>query len=248
MRENGAREKCHALSIEFSASMRQEGLAACLRITEEFLERPLNVFFKDPIDSQMDQFPGYMECISKPMDLTTVKSNLERGVYRDTSDWYVDMCLIYENAIKYHTIESPWGLIAQQLLDDFKKVANGFQAQSYMEWGAILAKATSKLGVLIGDSPIKAGQDSLVQACVKRGETMGKFPHETIGDVMERMKVLFENPACRRDFLTIVQSGQKKDTPIVMNDNNEAVVDVEKLKDQVLHALTLYVKAMAEPM
>lgn len=221
-----------------------ESLKACLRITDQLLERPLNAFFKDPIDPEVDQLPGYMELISRPMDLTTVRNNLERGFYRNTADWYNDMCLIYENAIKYHTQESPWGLIAQQLLDDFKKIANGFQASTREEWSAIIAKATNKLGAVIGNSPIKLGQDSLVNSCVKRAETMGKFPHETIPDVMEKLKHMFTRPECRRDFLTIVQTSQKKDTPIVMNENNEAVIDVEKLKDQALHAITLYVKAM----
>lgn len=223
--------------------MTEEALKACLEITREFLNRPLNAFFKAPVDPEMDGLPDYLEKISHPMDLTTVKSKLENHVYQTPAEWYRDMCLIYENGVEYHTEASPWGLIAAQLLHDFKRIAAGFQAQNYHEWSEILAKETKKLGKRITVSPVRHAGDSLVAGCVKKAESMGKFRPDAIPELVDRMKALFDRNEVRHDVLTIVKTSQKKDAPITTKDD-EVVIDVEKLKDQTLHALNMYTRAV----
>ena len=223
--------------------MNSQAFQACLGITKEFLNRPLNAFFKHPVDPEMDGLPDYLEKISHPMDLTTVKTKLETNSYRSTVEWYRDMCLIYENGVEYHTEASPWGIIAAQLLHDFKRAAAGFQAQDFNEWAAIMAKETKKLGRRIASCPVKHAGDSLVSGCIKKAESMGRFRVDAVPDLVDRLKGLFERDQARHDVLTIVKTSQKKDAPITTKDD-EVVIDVEKLKDHTLHALNIYARAV----
>ena len=218
-------------------------LGACLRITDELLKRPLNTFFKEPVDKEMDNLPGYAEKVSRPMDLSTVRSNLQKGVYRTAREWYADMCLIYENAITYHTEESPWGIIAAELLRDFKKTAAGFNAESFDEWSSILAQRTRKLKEKLDECPVRQGRDDLVRGCVERGKLAGRFQQDAVPDLVERLQELLEKDDVRAGMITVLKMSQKNEDPLVMEDG-EFVIDVAKLKDQTLHALNMYARAV----
>jgi len=216
-------------------------LAACRRITEQCLERPLNPFFKNPVDPDEDGLPGYRDCVSRPMALTTVLLNLERDAYRSTASWYRDMCLIYENAIRYHTEASPWGLIAEQLLRDLKRAARGFDDAD--AWAAVLARETRRLGAVISASPVPRGGDALPTACVRRTDGLGRFPADAVPDVVEQLRALMVRDSARADVLAIVRAVHRKDPPIATGEDG-TVVDVDKLKDHALHALAFYARAI----
>lgn len=49
-----------------------------------------------------DQAPGYHSLIYKPMDLQTIKKNIETGVIRSTLDFKRDALLMFTNAIMYN--------------------------------------------------------------------------------------------------------------------------------------------------
>jgi hypothetical protein len=152
------------------------------------------------------------------------------------------MCLIYENAIKYHTETSFWGCIASQLLHDFKHSANGFRTQSDAEWTDLLVAETRKLGQLISASPVKHGADLLISSCVHRAEGMPKYPRDGIPELIARLDRLLERDDVRANVLTMVKQIQKE--PPITTDNDIVIIDVEKLKDHALHAINLYVRAL----
>ena len=52
-------------------------------------------------------FPLYKTKIAKPMDLSTIKSRLERYVYRDREGFMADMDLIATNSITFNGPEHP---------------------------------------------------------------------------------------------------------------------------------------------
>ena len=59
-----------------------------------------NFLFIAPFD--LSQTPGYLDVVPKLMDLATLSSNLESGVYSDRDAFFADCFLIFENAITYH--------------------------------------------------------------------------------------------------------------------------------------------------
>jgi hypothetical protein len=215
----------------------------CLQITQQFIDRALNVFFLQPVDPEADGLPDYHQKIRHPIDLSTVRSKLQSGAYSSTTHWYRDMCLIYENALKYHGESSLWGTIASQLLHDFKRAAKGFQSQSAHEWADLLAAETKKLGRLISSSPVKHGADVLVSSCIHRAEGLPKFAHDTIPDLVARLNSLLDKDEVRSNVLSIVKLTHKE-PPINVNEDGSITIDIEKLKDHALHALTLYARAL----
>ena len=56
-----------------------------------------NYLFLSPVDEKYA--PGYLTVIKRPMDLGTLKTNLDKGVYASRNDFYSDCQLIFENAL-----------------------------------------------------------------------------------------------------------------------------------------------------
>jgi hypothetical protein len=56
--------------------------SVCTRITQQFIDRALNVFFLHPVDPETDGLPDYDQIIHHPMDLMTVRANLEKKAYK----------------------------------------------------------------------------------------------------------------------------------------------------------------------
>ena len=59
-----------------------------------------NYLFLSPVDEKYA--PGYLTVIKRPMDLGTLKTNLDKGVYASRNDFYSDCQLIFENALLYN--------------------------------------------------------------------------------------------------------------------------------------------------
>lgn len=223
--------------------MNPKVLKVCQEITKSFISRDINIFFLNPVDPERDDLPDYHKIVTNPMDLTTVETKLNNNVYKSSSQWYKDMCLIYENAIKYHTENKIWGIIAEQLLDDFKKSASGLQIETMDEWVTQLAKQTKKFGDIVSNSPIKISADVLVSGCIKRAEGLGRFQQALIPELIAKLNSLLSNDKVRSAFFQIVKQTQKEQ-PFTTDEEGNTVVDVEKLKDHTLNAISLYVNAM----
>lgn len=58
--------------------------------------------FRDPVDFDALGIPDYPEIITHPMDLTTIRNNLEDGVYKEPWDVLDHFRLIFNNAWRYN--------------------------------------------------------------------------------------------------------------------------------------------------
>ena len=64
----------------------------CLR------ELDMEGWFHDPVDEELA--PGYAECISEPMDFSTIGAKLSDGAYDGSmEDVFADMRLVFRNAV-----------------------------------------------------------------------------------------------------------------------------------------------------
>merc|ERR1711862_283136 len=61
----------------------------------------ISYLFLQPVDLKF--VPDYLSVVAKPMDLTTLKSNLDRGLYKTKEEFYADAQLIWDNAMQYNT-------------------------------------------------------------------------------------------------------------------------------------------------
>ena len=71
----------------------------CNRIWNKMMTRKDSEFFREPVPWKELNLLDYPHVIKKPMDLTTIKKNIEAGVYKKPAEIAADMRLIFENAI-----------------------------------------------------------------------------------------------------------------------------------------------------
>ncbi|KAJ6636857.1 Histone-lysine N-methyltransferase ash1 [Pseudolycoriella hygida] len=60
--------------------------------------------------------PEYYEKIAKPIDLSTIESNVEKGQYKLPGSFDDDVLRFFSNAVKFYGLSSPEGVAAQELL------------------------------------------------------------------------------------------------------------------------------------
>ncbi|SCU97712.1 LAMI_0F11078g1_1 [Lachancea mirantina] len=97
----------------------QEGLDETMHICEPFMQL---------VDK--DSFPDYYEVIHKPIALKLVKNNLDMGFYTKIYDFYIDMELVFQNALVFNNEDTLIHQDAQKLLQFFRKV---MQAQFFAD-------------------------------------------------------------------------------------------------------------------
>ncbi|XP_037871053.1 histone lysine acetyltransferase CREBBP isoform X3 [Bombyx mori] len=71
-------------------------------LEQMFRQDPESLPFRQPVDAQALCIPDYFDIVSKPIDLSTIKSKLDRGVYKDPWEYVDDVWLMFENAWLYN--------------------------------------------------------------------------------------------------------------------------------------------------
>uniref|UniRef100_A0A2D4IAK0 Bromo domain-containing protein n=1 Tax=Micrurus lemniscatus lemniscatus TaxID=129467 RepID=A0A2D4IAK0_MICLE len=71
-----------------------------LRTNMSSLNRYANVFLQPVTD---DIAPGYHSIVQRPMDLSTIKKNIENGLIRTTAEFQRDIMLMFQNAVMYNS-------------------------------------------------------------------------------------------------------------------------------------------------
>jgi bromodomain-containing protein 8 len=68
--------------------------------------------------------PGYSNVVYRPMDLTTIKKNIENGNIKTTKEFQRDIMLMFTNAIMYNSSNHDVYKIA---LEMYKEVMNNVE-------------------------------------------------------------------------------------------------------------------------
>lgn len=101
-------------------------------VIDEFLKVvKVNNIFGAPVDPVLYNLPDYFDIIKRPMDLGTIRRNIEAGVYRDAAQLSADINLTFDNAMLYNPKGSEIYILAQQtkkqLEQRIKEVNNKMQ-------------------------------------------------------------------------------------------------------------------------
>ncbi|KAK7068102.1 Bromodomain-containing protein 8, partial [Halocaridina rubra] len=72
--------------------------------------------FLRPISDE--QVPGYRSVVYRPMDLQTIKRNIESGIIRNTAEFQRDMMLMFLNATMYNTSDHNVHQMARHMMKD----------------------------------------------------------------------------------------------------------------------------------
>ncbi|CAI0430859.1 unnamed protein product [Linum tenue] len=91
----------------------------CGQILGKVMKHRSAVWFNHPVDVVGMRLFDYSKVIKRPMDLGTVKSNLDDGVYKAPFDFASDVRLTFSNAMTYNPIGHEVHGFAKQLLKFF---------------------------------------------------------------------------------------------------------------------------------
>ena len=93
--------------------------------------------FNAPVDPVELGLPDYFEVIEKPMDLSTVKKQLENGIYRTIQDVERDISLTFDNAMLYNPEGSVvWNManeLKQKFVGDYARLVQTLKAEEEMK-------------------------------------------------------------------------------------------------------------------
>ena len=210
-------------------------LVRCKKITEELMERPLNSYFAMPV-KDLDR---YDEIIENPMDFDTITKKLKNDKYSSAIEWYKDVCLIYDNAMKYHGKESVYYSIAQYKKKEFEKIAIGIGCSDPQNWYDLTCQTMMKLSKIIANGPVPQGIDPMLLTIVKKAELMPPPTSQSIADIVTKLNEKLENDNIQLDVKTLLKETQSG----LKIDGEKLTIDADSLSPTTLNALSLYVKA-----
>jgi hypothetical protein len=92
--------------------------AICNHCLETLMEDPIAAIFSAPVG--LDDFPTYLDFVDQPMDLQTVESRLDRGLYRGMTELFItDIRLIWHNCALFNDMKSEIVLASRILSAEF---------------------------------------------------------------------------------------------------------------------------------
>jgi len=106
--------------MQAGQAMQQYETQQCQQVLNQLMAHQHSWPFSSPVDPVALQIPDYFAIISHPMDLGTIKSKLNQGLYAHVDDFAWDVRLVWNNARVYNTPNSDIHHMAQNLSDVFE--------------------------------------------------------------------------------------------------------------------------------
>ncbi|TMW56252.1 hypothetical protein Poli38472_008900 [Pythium oligandrum] len=108
-------------------------LKKCHAILKSLMASPKAGPFLVPVDPMALGIPDYFDVIKEPMDLGTIRHNLEGGFYDDASVFVDHVRLVFNNAMLYNAAHSQVHIFAAKLSEDFEKRIKGLNLKHSMK-------------------------------------------------------------------------------------------------------------------
>ena len=155
----------------------------CLELTNKMLHMDLCKPFKEKVDPIRDGAPNYNEIVKHPMDLGTIRKNLNNGEYKQLDEWADDVNLVWHNAILFNNEGTLIHLMAKEMEMWFKKKLERMPRNKDEEWVMMLRKWTKRMMYLTQHPPasivpMKAGAKDEEERTGKTTEARGPAKSE----------------------------------------------------------------------
>ncbi|XP_035682645.1 transcription initiation factor TFIID subunit 1-like [Branchiostoma floridae] len=93
-------------------------------ITQKMMNVPNSWPFHQPVNKKF--VPDYFKVISQPMDLETLKKNVQSHKYRNRDAFMKDVDLIHRNSVKYNGADSPFTCTAEEVVRSCKETLDEY--------------------------------------------------------------------------------------------------------------------------
>ncbi|KAH0795617.1 Bromodomain containing protein [Histomonas meleagridis] len=128
-------------------------LEFCKEVTEKLFKHPLAIAFLRPVNPQVDDAPNYFQKIQHPMDLGTIKANLDNNVYANSTAWSKDIRLVWDNAKLYNDKKTLIHQAADKLKNKCDKMLKVIPKTEPELWSLRVAKINQKLKAFLSEPP-----------------------------------------------------------------------------------------------
>ena len=92
----------------------------CKTVINQLLKHEYAWVFSVPVDPVALQLHNYFDVIKNPMDLGTVKKNLDQNKYQTKEEFAADVRLVFDNAQLYNAPDHDVYLMAGKMRDEFE--------------------------------------------------------------------------------------------------------------------------------
>ncbi|XP_008781734.1 transcription factor GTE7-like [Phoenix dactylifera] len=113
-----------------SEKLRSAMMKKCGQILTKLMKHKKGIWFNSPVDVVGMGLHDYFQIIKHPMDLGTVKSKLNKGLYPSPLEFAADIRLTFNNALLYN----PEGHEVHKLADQFLRLFEGLFRPSYEKY------------------------------------------------------------------------------------------------------------------
>ena len=150
----------------------------CNEVMKKIRSHPVSEMFLEPVDPIRDLAPDYYKTIKKPMDLSTVQSKLDNGIYKSVQEWKDDMHLITNNATTYNGKKSAVGSVAIELQRIFRELSRSINDGPFLTWYNQLMdlKRDLKSHALLKVARIQGNYDNNIMNPKYQTKDIEKFP------------------------------------------------------------------------
>jgi hypothetical protein len=200
----------------------------CLRIIQKLLRHSISRIFSEPVDPVLDHCPDYFEIIDHPMDLGTVRRNLESNSYSKFSDFYRDVERIWGNAIRYSGLDSQIATLARQLQIWFHEMTSNMSDNESQDWVSTLTSISSRLSDLSDAYPSESPEAEVESIGEKRPKSR-KDP-SIIEEIAQTSKVPERGQKTQKDPQQKIQK-RVQSKKISLSETGELVDQINSLED-----------------
>jgi len=207
--------------------------------------------FNQPVDPEKLEIPDYLTIITHPMDLGTIKENLEHNKYDNVEIFAEHVNLVWANALKYNQPGSDIVIMAKELKDKFQK-----------KWEELHKKWASNEDTT--DTTPQTNQTNQTEAHPVIPPPSNKKTEPTVTKLVVKppkqepvKKMTFEE---KRQLCILVNNLESKylgrvvriihkamsDFPKVDRDAEELEINIESLDDATLRELEAYAKEVTQ--
>lgn len=75
----------------------------CMELLKDLSRLPQAIWFLEPVDPIKYNIPDYPKIIKNPMDFSTIRTNIEKGIYESIDEFADHVRLVFRNAVTFNT-------------------------------------------------------------------------------------------------------------------------------------------------
>ena len=211
----------------------------CIEILDKISSHPISEIFLNPIDPNLDGVPNYLEVISTPSDLSTVRKNLLENKFKDIYEFKKNVNLIWENAILFNGRPSLISIMADELSRKFTKYIKNIENIPREDWLTLYSKSQSILYKLFRSQPKHLEQFNLTpdtEMLVPERKNSRSWLTSEDTKLFKEVFQLIEDPTQISKLIQILTEQE----PSIDPNEEEIQVNIQALSHKTLRALKFW--------